>query len=280
MTTEAQTTQSQLTLTDKAAAEVVKFIAAEDVPADAAGLRISVMPGGCSGFKYSLNVEEKAARGRRGPRPEHRAGVRGRIQPAVPERRHGRLRLVDAGQRIHVHATRTRPAAAAAGAASPRNRGGAAGQRGRGRGSCGGYPPSFVVPPRSTPLRGCMAPLDLTVILAYFALTLGAGLWVSRSQTTAGDYFLGARNLPAWAILFSIVATETSAITVISVPGLGARGDLTFLQLTFGYLIGRIRRRALAAPRLLPRRPGNRLPAHRDAGSGRPAGGSSRSSSC
>ncbi|HEX5004922.1 MAG TPA: hypothetical protein VFV65_06370, partial [Gemmatimonadales bacterium] len=44
---------------------------------------------------------------------------------------------------------------------------------------------------------------------------------------------------PAWAILFSLVATETSAITVISVPGLGARGDLTFLQLTFGYLIGR-----------------------------------------
>jgi len=85
-----------------------------------------------------------------------------------------------------------------------------------------------------------MAPLDLAVILAYFALTMGAGLWVSRSQSTAGDYFLGARNLPAWAILFSIVATETSAITVISVPGLGARGDLTFLQLTFGYLIGRL----------------------------------------
>ncbi len=85
-----------------------------------------------------------------------------------------------------------------------------------------------------------MAPLDLAVIAAYFALTLGAGLWVSRSQSTAGDYFLGARNLPAWAILFSIVATETSAITVISVPGLGARGDLTFLQLTFGYLVGRI----------------------------------------
>ncbi len=85
-----------------------------------------------------------------------------------------------------------------------------------------------------------MAPLDLAVILAYFALTVGAGLWVSRHQSTAGDYFLGARNLPAWAILFSIVATETSALTVISVPGLGARGDLTFLQLTFGYLIGRV----------------------------------------
>ncbi len=84
-----------------------------------------------------------------------------------------------------------------------------------------------------------MAPLDLAVILLYFALTIGVGLWVSRSQATAGDYFLGARNLPAWAVLFSIVATETSAITVISIPGLGARGDLTFLQLTLGYLVGR-----------------------------------------
>lgn len=60
MTTQAETTGFQLVLTDKAAEEVRKFIAAEDVPADTAGLRISVLPGGCSGFKYSLNVEEKA----------------------------------------------------------------------------------------------------------------------------------------------------------------------------------------------------------------------------
>lgn len=59
MATEAQSTGIQLTLTDRAAEEVRKFIAAEDVPAETAGLRISVMPGGCSGFKYSLNVEEK-----------------------------------------------------------------------------------------------------------------------------------------------------------------------------------------------------------------------------
>jgi SSS family transporter len=71
-------------------------------------------------------------------------------------------------------------------------------------------------------------------------VTLGIGLWATRRQATAGDYFLGARNLPAWAILLSIVATETSALTVISVPGIGARGDLTFLQLTFGFLVGRI----------------------------------------
>ena len=49
-----------LTLTDKAAEEVRKFISAEQVPADTAGLRVSVLPGGCSGFKYSLNIEERA----------------------------------------------------------------------------------------------------------------------------------------------------------------------------------------------------------------------------
>lgn len=49
-----------LTLTDKAAEEVRKFIASEQVPAETAGLRVSVLPGGCSGFKYSLNIEERA----------------------------------------------------------------------------------------------------------------------------------------------------------------------------------------------------------------------------
>ena len=85
-----------------------------------------------------------------------------------------------------------------------------------------------------------MRSADLVVVVLYFAFTLGVGLWVARHQRSAADYFLGARNLPAWAILLSIVATETSALTVISVPGIGARGDLTFLQLTFGYLAGRI----------------------------------------
>jgi iron-sulfur cluster assembly accessory protein len=49
-----------LTLTDKAADEVRKFMAAEQVPVETAGLRVSVLPGGCSGFKYSLNIEERA----------------------------------------------------------------------------------------------------------------------------------------------------------------------------------------------------------------------------
>jgi len=90
--------------------------------------------------------------------------------------------------------------------------------------------------------------IDLVVVLVYLAATISIGLWLARSHTTAGEYFLGARNLPTWAILLSIVSTETSALTVISVPGIGARGDLTFLQLAFGYLVGRF----LVAAWLLP----------------------------
>lgn len=98
----------------------------------------------------------------------------------------------------------------------------------------------------SCPLTAHRSPLtslsrpDFVVVVLYFVFTLGVGLWVARHQRSASDYFLGARNLPAWAILLSIVATETSALTVISVPGIGARGDLTFLQLAFGFLVGRI----------------------------------------
>ena len=55
-----------------------------------------------------------------------------------------------------------------------------------------------------------MHSLDLAVVALYFVFTLGVGLWVSRHQRSAADYFLGARDLPAWAILLSIVATETS----------------------------------------------------------------------
>lgn len=93
-----------------------------------------------------------------------------------------------------------------------------------------------------------MHPLDLAVIGLYFAATLALGLAVARRSASDDDYFLGARDLPAWAVMLSIVATETSALTVISVPGLGARGDFAFLQLAFGYLLGRV----LVAAWLLP----------------------------
>jgi len=90
---------------------------------------------------------------------------------------------------------------------------------------------------------------DWIVLAAYLAATVALGLWLGGRQHGAADYFLGRRDLPWWAILVSVVATETSALTVISVPGIGARGDLTFLQLTFGYAIGR----TFVAWLLLPR---------------------------
>src|SRR5437868_4783550 len=93
-----------------------------------------------------------------------------------------------------------------------------------------------------------MRPLDIAVILAYFAAVIAAGLLLAGRQRDASDYFLGHRGLPWWALMLSIVATETSAVTVISVPGLAARGDLTFLQIAVGYLVGRIGVAALLLP--------------------------------
>ena len=63
MSTMEQQTGAQIILTDKAAAEVGRFVAAEQVPVETAGLRVSVLPGGCSGFKYSLNIEEESRQG-------------------------------------------------------------------------------------------------------------------------------------------------------------------------------------------------------------------------
>jgi iron-sulfur cluster assembly protein len=60
MGTTQKTAPITLTLTDRAADEVRKFMAEEKVPLETAGLRIGVMPGGCSGFRYSLNLEEQA----------------------------------------------------------------------------------------------------------------------------------------------------------------------------------------------------------------------------
>lgn len=85
-----------------------------------------------------------------------------------------------------------------------------------------------------------MTSLDFAVMAVYFAIVLGIGWYFARQTRDAGGYFLGQHQLPWWAVMLSIVATETSALTVISIPGIGARGDFTFLQVTFGYLLGRI----------------------------------------
>lgn len=87
-----------------------------------------------------------------------------------------------------------------------------------------------------------LATIDLFIIIAYLAAVVAIGFWCRKRQKTTRHYFLAGRQLPWWAISGSIVATETSAITFVSIPGLAyARGgNFTFLQIVFGYLIGRI----------------------------------------
>lgn len=87
-----------------------------------------------------------------------------------------------------------------------------------------------------------MKALDLAIIFGYLIGVTLLGTWFARKQETTRDYFLGDRTVPWWAIAASIVATETSTITFISVPGIAfARGgNFQFLQLVFGYMLGRV----------------------------------------
>ncbi len=82
--------------------------------------------------------------------------------------------------------------------------------------------------------------LDLAVILAYLIAVTWFGARFRKGQTTLGDYFLGGRHAPWWAIALSIVSAETSTLTIVGTPGLSFAGNLGFLQLIFGYLLGRV----------------------------------------
>src|SRR6201990_2411436 len=117
-----------------------------------------------------------------------------------------------------------------------------------------------------------MKALDLIIIFGYLIGIVVFGTWFGRKQETTRDYFLGDRTVPWWAIAASIVATETSTITFISVPGIAfaRNGNFQFLQLVFGYLLGRIvisllfipsyfRGELMTVYQLLERRFGNRI---------------------
>ena len=69
-------------------------------------------------------------------------------------------------------------------------------------------------------MRESFTALDLIVLVAYLAGTTFLGVYLGRNQKSARDYFVANHTIPWWAVLFSIVATETSALTVISIPGL------------------------------------------------------------
>ncbi|MEO8232837.1 MAG: transporter, partial [Ignavibacteriota bacterium] len=83
--------------------------------------------------------------------------------------------------------------------------------------------------------------LDTLIVVFYLLATTLLGIWLGRGQKNNRDYFLAGHKLPTWALLLSIVATETSTVTFLSVPGKSfiQNGNFTFLQLAFGYIIGR-----------------------------------------
>lgn len=82
--------------------------------------------------------------------------------------------------------------------------------------------------------------IDLLIVAAYLAGITLFGLRFRKRQRTMRDYFLADRDIPWWAIALSIVAAETSTLTIISIPGLAYDSNLTFLQLVMGYVIGRV----------------------------------------
>jgi SSS family transporter len=85
-----------------------------------------------------------------------------------------------------------------------------------------------------------ISPIDFAIIVLYLAGITAFGARFRRGQRTLRDYFLGGRTAPWWALSCSIVATETSTLTIIGTPGIAFAGNLGFLQLVLGYLAARV----------------------------------------
>ncbi len=81
---------------------------------------------------------------------------------------------------------------------------------------------------------------DWVVIITYMAGIVGLGVWFGKDQRNTRDYFLGSRNIPWWGIGVSIVAAETSALTIIGVPAIAYGGNILFIQMIVGYVIARV----------------------------------------
>lgn len=89
-------------------------------------------------------------------------------------------------------------------------------------------------------MRTALSAVDFIALAVYLIFTTALGFYFSRFQRSAKEYFLGNRTMPWPAVCLSIVATETSTLTFIGVPALAYGGNMTFMQLTFGYLLARI----------------------------------------
>jgi len=90
------------------------------------------------------------------------------------------------------------------------------------------------------PMRTGLDHLDFAIIALYLAAITLFGLRFRKRQRTLRDYFLAGRDIPWWAIALSIVAAETSTLTIISIPGLAYDTNFTFLQVVMGYVVGRV----------------------------------------
>jgi SSS family transporter len=85
-----------------------------------------------------------------------------------------------------------------------------------------------------------LSAIDYAVISVYLLAITAFGSWFARFQKTTRDYFLTGHTVPWWAVCFTIVATETSTLTFIGIPASAYAGNMAFLQLAAGYVIGRI----------------------------------------
>ncbi len=85
-----------------------------------------------------------------------------------------------------------------------------------------------------------VAPVTVLVVLGYLAGITAFGIWVGRRDRSVSGYFLAGRSAPFWAVAACIVATETSVLTFTSVPGFAYEGNFGFLQLAFGFVLGRV----------------------------------------
>lgn len=92
---------------------------------------------------------------------------------------------------------------------------------------------------------------DWAIIIAYLLGIIGLGVWFGKDQRSTRDYFLGSKNIPWWGIGLSIVAAETSALTIISVPAMAYGGNMTFIQIIIGYVIARVILAAVMVPHYL-----------------------------
>jgi solute:Na+ symporter, SSS family len=81
---------------------------------------------------------------------------------------------------------------------------------------------------------------DWVVIIAYLGGIVALGVWFGKDQKNTRDYFLGSRNIPWWGIGVSIVAAETSALTIIGVPAIAYGSNILFIQMIVGYVIARL----------------------------------------